>query len=221
MWYDSIMKQILKDWKSFSEGNEQEVVTFDFDDTLSLSHWDDEVDWWVHDGPHDAFIDKLNQYLTDPSKKVLIVTSRFEDKEQDSLEHPDKMAVQEFLDKYNIKVDGIHFTNGQPKIETLLSLKSTIHHDDDPGDIIDARNNDIEAVVSDPYDDYKDLESQELKDRGTEDLEEHTEPYQREVQRTHKKSKIRLIGKGKNSYNVGGKMKRPSYKRSKSAPPME
>ena len=31
--------------------------------------------------------------------------------------------------------------------------------------------------------------------------------------------KVTMIGQGKNTYNVGGKMKKPSYKRSKSAPP--
>ena len=49
-------------------------------------------------------------------------------------------------------------------------------------------------------------------------VEEQTEPYQKAVKKNHRKMKMRLIGKGKNTYNVGGKMKKPSYKRSKSAP---
>ena len=43
--------------------------------------------------------------------------------------------------------------------------------------------------------------------------------YQKKVARKHRRMKIRLIGKGKNKHNVGKKMKKPSYKRSKSAPP--
>jgi len=45
------------------------------------------------------------------------------------------------------------------------------------------------------------------------------EPYQKKVRAKHRRMKIRLIGKGKNKHNVGKKMKKPSYKRSKSAPP--
>ena len=54
--------------------------------------------------------------------------------------------------------------------------------------------------------------------RAKESVEEQTEPFQRAVQRNHKKMKIKLIGKGGNTYNIGGKMKKPSYDRSKSAP---
>ena len=43
--------------------------------------------------------------------------------------------------------------------------------------------------------------------------------YQEKVKRKHRRMKVRLIGKGKNKHNVGKKMKKPSYKRSKSAPP--
>jgi len=44
------------------------------------------------------------------------------------------------------------------------------------------------------------------------------EGYQEQVKKRHRKMKIRLVGKGKNTYNVGGKMKKPSYRRAKSAP---
>ena len=47
---------------------------------------------------------------------------------------------------------------------------------------------------------------------------EQTEPFQQAVKKRHRKMKIRLIGKGKNTYDVGGQMTKPSYKRSKSAP---
>jgi hypothetical protein len=44
------------------------------------------------------------------------------------------------------------------------------------------------------------------------------EDYQADVKRQHRKWKVRLVGKGGNRYNVTGKMKKPSYSRSKSAP---
>ena len=217
------MEHLFEKWQFFllEQDEPQQVITFDFDSTLSLSHWGEEEDWWVHDGPHEEFIEKIKQYIQDPTKKVFIVTSRLESQEKEALEDEKSVSVQEFLDEYDIKVEGIHFTNGESKIETLLKLGSTLHHDDDPADIHDARENGIEAVVSDPYGDYSKLEASELKDRGIKELDEHTEPYQKEIHHGHRKKKYRLIGKGKNSYNVGGKMKRPSYKRSKSAPALE
>ena len=47
---------------------------------------------------------------------------------------------------------------------------------------------------------------------------EQTEPFQKAVKKNYRKMKIRLIGTGPNNYNIGGKMKKPSYKRAKSAP---
>ena len=51
------------------------------------------------------------------------------------------------------------------------------------------------------------------------DILQEEEPFQRKVKKKHRRMKFRLIGKGKNKHNVGKKMKKPSYKRSKSAPP--
>ena len=52
-----------------------------------------------------------------------------------------------------------------------------------------------------------------------EEVKEQTEPYQRKVAAKHKKMKIRLIGKGKGKHTAGSYKKKPSNKRSKSAPP--
>lgn len=166
------MSLIFENWRKFlNEQEERRVITFDFDDTLSLSHWGEEEDDWVHDGPHESLIGRARDFIADPATTVYIVTSRFEKYESQSLEKPYQKAVQEFLDEQGISVDGIFFTNGQPKIKMLLELGSTMHHDDDAGDILDARANDIEAIVSDPYGDYKKLEASELEQREKE-LEE-------------------------------------------------
>jgi 8-oxo-dGTP diphosphatase len=45
------------------------------------------------------------------------------------------------------------------------------------------------------------------------------EDFQQNVKKNYSKLKFKMIGQGKNTYNVGGKMEKPSYKRSKSAPP--
>ena len=133
------MKLLFENWRQYlKEQNEPRVVTFDFDDTLSLSHWGEEEDDWVYDGPNTSFIEKLKKHKAS-GDTVYVVTSRLEKFESDSLEKPNQKAVQEFLDEHGIDVDGVYFTDGQPKIETLLQLGSTMHHDDDPGDILDSR----------------------------------------------------------------------------------
>jgi len=153
------VKKLFENWKKFLKEERQKVVTFDFDDTLALSHWDEEKDNWTHDGPHDMMLQEIQKFINDPNTKVFIVTSRHQKNESAALKNPSQKAVQEFLDLHNINVDGIHFTNGQSKIETLFKLNSSRHHDDDPEDIRDAKENGIETVVSDPYGDYKKLEN--------------------------------------------------------------
>ena len=58
------------------------------------------------------------------------------------------------------------------------------------------------------------------KEEPEEEVKEQTEPYQREVAAKHKKMKIKLIGKGKGKHTAGSYKKKPSYKRTKSAPPV-
>jgi hypothetical protein len=50
-------------------------------------------------------------------------------------------------------------------------------------------------------------------------VKEQTEPYQKKVKAKHKKMKFRLIGKGKGKHAASSYKKKPSYERSKSAPP--
>ena len=60
---------------------------------------------------------------------------------------------------------------------------------------------------------------EEPEEQPEEEVKEQTEPFQRKVAAKHKKMKIRLIGKGKGKHTAGSYKKKPSYKRSKSAPP--
>ena len=50
-------------------------------------------------------------------------------------------------------------------------------------------------------------------------MKEQNEPYQRKVRAKHKKMKIRLIGKGGGKHVAGPYTEKPSYERSKLAPP--
>ena len=67
--------EIIKILKLISKNKEEKKIrVFDFDDTLSLSHWDKEIDWWVHDGPHDEMIQRFNNFK-EKGYIIYIVTS--------------------------------------------------------------------------------------------------------------------------------------------------
>jgi len=154
------MKNIIRNWQEYlKEQEEQSVATFDFDDTLSLSHWGEEEDDWVNDGPNFPMIKKIKNYINNPNIKVYVVTSRYEKHEPKSFKNPHQYSVKQFLDEHGLKVDGIYFTNGALKVEKLLELGTSIHHDDDPEEIRAAKQSGIITVVSDPYGDYSELEA--------------------------------------------------------------
>ena len=167
------MKLLFENWRKFlTEQNEPKVVTFDFDDTLAKSDFNNETGAWKYMGPHEPMMKRIKYFINEPGTKVYVVTSRRSDLEAASLNNEDQRSVQEFLDEHGLKVDGVFFTDGESKIETLLSKWSIMHHDDDPGDILDARTNNIEAIISDPYKNYEGLLASELQQREQEPEEE-------------------------------------------------
>jgi hypothetical protein len=103
------------------------VVTFDFDDTLLWKRYerdeDGEIVEVVVDGPNPEGLALLKRAISD-GHEVHIVTTRFERMRNDTTE---------WLMKWGVLggIAGIHFTNGQLKRDTLASLVSRVHHDDD------------------------------------------------------------------------------------------
>jgi hypothetical protein len=168
------MKYLFENWRRFLNEQEKKVVTFDFDDTLSKSDFNDETGTWKHVGTYEPMMKRIKYFINDPDTIVYIITSRYEDREHESLENEDQRAVQEFLDEHGLNVDGVYFTNGKPKIKTLQDLNSSMHHDDDPEDILDAETAGIAAVPSDPYGIFNKLRVQYEKERTgpQEELEE-------------------------------------------------
>ena len=325
-----LKKHPSDEFHGLQEQDENKIVTFDFDDTLSLSHFDKEDDDWVHDGPHLPMINRFKRYQK-AGYKVFIVTSRYKKLEEKAKNNPKQTSVAEFAADYNLNSDGIYFTDGKLKIDLLKSLNSLVHHDDDLEEIEAAKNSGIKTVISEPY---KGLDvtikekhqpqdtskvskviiqndegqililqrsggknnwdlpgghvhvGESLLDGGKRETKEETslqlsllepiskhrnvtfytankpkgkitlqsdehrdhrwinpkdasdfvmrnhiemainhaskmnevESFQQAVKKGYRKMKVKLIASGPNKYNVGGKMEKPSYKRSKSAP---
>ena len=176
------MKEVFEGWREYLSENEQEeqeeqkpaIVTFDFDSTLILSRWDDEISDYVYDGPHQEMIDKLRDYHKQGAV-IYIVTSRSTEKEDQErqwfVETPNsnrpvkyipeyQMPVWKFVKDTGLPVKDVVFTNGKLKARAedgLVELGADIHHDDDPEENAAAEAAGIKTVISDPYGDYEDL----------------------------------------------------------------
>ena len=193
------MKLLFENWRKYlNEQNEPKVITFDFDDTLSLSNFetvpdqpDPDLEDWVHHGPNQEMINLLMDHHKNGAI-IYIVTSRHKElqdeegrwfRDMPNTDPPRKyfeefqMPVWKFVKIHGLPVQDVIFTNGEVKAKAengLVKLRAAVHHDDDPEEIAAAEAAGIKAVVSDPYGDYKDLEASELKmqKQTPEELEE-------------------------------------------------
>ncbi len=132
------------------------TITFDFDNTIAMSHMDlkSKDVKYVFDGYNNKVIQLIQNYIS-KGEDVHIVTSRFEDKEgmfpDDTVEkHLEKLALSAYF-----WPDKVHYTNGAGKREKLEELGSTLHYDDDMQEHIDNFGG---ISVKNPYDFYKDTE---------------------------------------------------------------
>ena len=92
------------------------TITFDFDNTIAMSHMDIESDEvkYIFDGYNFPIIDLVKKYIGD-GHDIHIVTSRFENKEgmfpDDTVEiHLEKLALKGYF-----WPDRVHYTNGAEK----------------------------------------------------------------------------------------------------------
>ena len=91
-----------------------EIVTVDFDDTLKMKE----------DGNPNPFVIQKIIKLSKKADKIYIVTSR-----RNTWDN--KLEINDFVEKNNLPIDGIHLTNFADKWYTLEKLNSDMHFDDD------------------------------------------------------------------------------------------
>tara|TARA_R110000824_G_scaffold236450_1_gene425137 strand:+ start:1718 stop:2866 length:1149 start_codon:yes stop_codon:yes gene_type:complete len=122
------MKDWIKIMKNLNENKNGRVVTFDFDNTIVKSFENNKEGMgtqYEFGGLNKAIIQRIKKFK-DSGVTVFIVTSR-----NVAMEDPEN-SVQTIIDKLNIKVDGIFYTNGDKKAKKLYELGSSLHYDDDP-----------------------------------------------------------------------------------------
>tara|TARA_Y100000034_G_scaffold30259_1_gene36925 strand:+ start:179 stop:1420 length:1242 start_codon:yes stop_codon:yes gene_type:complete len=125
------MKELFDKMKKLNENKNGKVVTFDFDGTIIKSYEDSndgEETLYQYGGKNPQIIARIKKFKQSGTT-VLVVTSRTH-----ALEVPES-SIQTMLDKFNIKVDGVFYTNGETKARKLYELGSSLHYDDDPAEI--------------------------------------------------------------------------------------
>ena len=115
------------------------LVTFDFDDTLTMPRWDEEEELWMTGlEPNKKTISAMKKFASN-GYEVKIVTSR-----HGTSEH--KKTVATFAKKHNLPIKDIIFTNGKYKANTLERLKSALHYDDDTEEISRIKSKGIKVI---------------------------------------------------------------------------
>ena len=130
------------------------VVTFDFDNTIAMSHMDlssGKVEF-VFEEYNESIINLIKKYIND-GYDVHIVTAREPAKEalfpNDTVRaHLDKLSLSHYFTD-----DRIHYTSDTPKLPTLQKLGSTLHYDDNMQEHIDNFGG---IPIKHPYDFYPD-----------------------------------------------------------------
>jgi len=114
----------------------KQVITFDFDDTLTETQWDNDDECFKFIGPNKMMLATLRKHLRQ-GDKVHIVTSRHgpEMTAEGVVHNNGQPGIVEFLlehlvDSDRRKIAGIHFTAGL-KTGKLIELGSDRHFDDD------------------------------------------------------------------------------------------
>jgi len=163
-WLEEHAPEYSADWKQLIEDeNVPLIATFDFDNTLAFSHWGEEEDDWVFDGPNQEIINTLRDYHREGTK-VYIITSRYKEvKDEDGnwySFHPRtkpskkyfkgyQMPVWNFVQKYGLPIEDVIFTNGEIKSKAedgLIEIGSEIHYDDDIDEINAAQEAGVRTV---------------------------------------------------------------------------
>ena len=132
------------------------VITFDFDNTIAMSHMDLESDEvkYVFEEYNDKIIEIMKKHIKD-GNDVHIVTARIPEKEDlfpnDTVRaHLDRLSLSDYFTD-----DRVHYTNDTPKQEKLKELGSTLHYDDNMQEHIDNFGG---IPIKNPYDFYSDTE---------------------------------------------------------------
>ena len=123
------MKKLLNMMKALNENKNGRVITFDFDNTIvkSFENGEENEGNYQFGGINPEIIKRIKKFK-EGGATVLVVTSRHQAKEDP------QTSIRSMLDGLGLEVDGVFYTNGQPKAQKIYELGSSLHYDDDPAE---------------------------------------------------------------------------------------
>ena len=208
---------------AFKPELEPEIKPFD---PYDPSEWEDIEELYENTGLNGDDTENVAKVIVfDENNRILLL--RRADKQQNwdlpgghlkKGENYEQGAKRETKEETNLKISGLEHITTEEKNRIVKYFKTNEYNGQitlDPEEHTDYKWVKIEDL--DQYPIIKMMKSV-IRDEMKAILQE-IEPYQRKVKAKHRRMKVRLVGKGGNKHNVGKKMKKPSYKRSKSAPP--
>jgi hypothetical protein len=147
----------------YSVTKKSAIVSFDFDDTLTIPVYDEEEERWITSLiPQSNVIDKVFEHDA-IGDTIVITTFRHSSGEN-------KRAIQKFITENGLPIDfeNIRFTGSLDKSEFLARVD--LHYDDDLtvyDDVVKNKNRTKIEMVRHPHDvEYGDYDKEEYKDLG-------------------------------------------------------
>jgi hypothetical protein len=109
------------------------IITFDFDDTLTQTQWDEEADCFRCVGPNRVMLQTVRAHL-DMGDEVHVIVPRIGPELINIRVDPlvPGAFLREHLGEDLERLAGVHFTSQDLKWRLLHRLDSDKHYDDDP-----------------------------------------------------------------------------------------
>ena len=123
------------------------VVSFDFDDTLTLPAFNPATDSWEHSLEPNYFILAEMMRLAALGYSTIIITER------GSTEY-NKERIHQFVLLYDLPVISIVYTGGEDKATFAVAAGAQMHYDDDKYEIFQLAEYDITGVLVPHPSDY-------------------------------------------------------------------
>jgi len=139
------MKLLLENWRQYLKEEEQNIYSFDFDNTLIKYHTLEDGDV-VYLGPHKENI-QLVKDLAAEGNKIIIVTSRCGPATGPKKPWDNAPTPEEAIIEFGLPIEEVYYTFGDFKADKLVELGAIKHWDDDDEEVAAAEAAGIEAVL--------------------------------------------------------------------------
>lgn len=126
----------MKEEENITHVSQGPTVTFDFDDTLTETQWNNTLECFDYIGPNKIIMAKLRNHLREGDEVHIVTSRQGRELDDDVISLHGQPSISEFLTEHltandRRKIAGVHFTSGALKTNKLLELNSIRHYDDD------------------------------------------------------------------------------------------